>query len=170
MVEEKGDEKMSMIKEQKKAIATMAMGDWGLVKLGCIVFGILLAYFYPPMRFWLDWYWWVILAFLLVVPVYMKWSKVTLSKSDIAKLRGDGLGQREWMQIKKSNSLWDWGLVKTCCMLLGIAIVSYRPQLIYEIEWYYIAAIFLILIGAATYLIYIYKAPKQNKKGRVSWR
>lgn len=159
-----------MIKEQRTAIRTMTMGDWGLVKLGSMVFGILLAYLHPPLRYWVDWYIWVVLAFLIVVPVYYKWSHIKLSRNDIKKISGRGVGAKEWLQIKKSNSLWDWGLVKTCCMLLGIAFVSYYPQLIYQVPWYYVFGVFVVLMGLAMYLIYIYKMPKKTKKGNINWK
>jgi len=67
-------------------------------------------------------------------------------------------------KAKKNMALWDWALAKISLFILGILIVSIRPQLQYHYPWimWFIIAAALMAIPLAS----IYKKPllKKNQK------
>jgi len=161
---------MGVMDESKRAVRRISMWDWGLVKISCMIFGILIAYLYPPIRYWLDWYWWIVLAFLICVPVFMHYSKPKLSRKEAAQINNGGVLGYEWRRAQKNLWIWDWGLVKWASMLFGLAIVSYYPKLIDTIEWYWFVIAFVACMVLPYYAIYFDKPAKAKKPGSIRWK
>jgi len=154
---------MNLNQEMKQAIRKMTMWDWGLVKLSCMLFGFMIATLFPEIRELLDWYWWMLIAILLWIPMLTKIYKIKLPKPTKRKVKGKN---GEWIiaydfkVAKKKAIFWDWGVVKLGITLFGIGIATLFTTII-QVPWYYWGIGVIITAAIPIYFIYFYTTPKK---------
>lgn len=147
---------MNSIKFMGEKIQNISIIDWALVKLVSVLFGIGLIALYPDAISWMDWYWWLLIALLLALPL------VHVAYSPKGKIKEPGIIGR-FRYAKKHANILLWPCTKIANIFLGIAVVVLYPAMITWFDWYWwFVAVLILSIPPAYFVLYYPKATEKH--------